>query len=51
MSVTVLTDHVDCSKCIYFELEGMEGVCNNFGMVIEDPEPLCSAFELNDKIN
>ena len=45
MSTIVLTEHADCSKCIHFELEGIEGVCNNFNMVIEDAEPLCSAYE------
>lgn len=45
MSTVVLTENEDCSKCKHFELEGIEGVCNHFEMVIEDPEPLCSAFE------
>lgn len=36
---------IDCTKCIYFELEGIEGVCKHFGMVIDDAEPCsCTAF-------
>lgn len=49
MSTVVLTENVDCSTCIYFELEGIEGVCKHFGMVIEDPEPLCSAYEKKEE--
>lgn len=34
-----------CDKCIHFELEGIEGVCNFFRFVIEDMNPLCTAFK------
>ena len=46
MSTIVLNQKADCSKCVHFELEGIEGVCNEFHQIIEDAEPLCSAFEL-----
>ena len=49
MSTVVLTKNVDCSKCKHFELEGIEGACNYFGYVIEDAEPLCSAFKETDE--
>ena len=41
--------NIDCTNCIYFELEGIEGVCKHFGMVIQDPEPeSCSAYTEED---
>lgn len=48
MSTVVLTEKVDCTSCIHFELEGIEGVCNHFEKVIDDPEPLCSAYEMGE---
>ena len=44
MSSIIVKEYRDCTKCQHFELEGIEAVCNHFGMVIKDPEPLCTAY-------
>jgi hypothetical protein len=51
-NTVVLTEQnrADCSKCVHFELEGIEGVCNEFNQVIEDAEPLCSAYEPTEEL-
>ena len=48
MVAKVVNGQANCSQCIYFELEGVEGVCHFFDFVIEDPEPLCTAFKTEE---
>ena len=43
--IKVINQNADCSKCVHFQLEGFEGVCTCFGFVIEDAEPMCSAYK------
>lgn len=51
MNTKILNEKVDCTECVHFEIEGVEGVCNHFSQVLEDYEYecLCSAFQKIEK--
>lgn len=35
---------MDCTDCIYFEIETIYGVCNKHGEILNDEKP-CKDFE------
>lgn len=39
------TQSVKCSECKFSEIESFDLVCTEFGEVIEDNEPCCTAFQ------
>lgn len=41
----IINENVECTNCIYSKMNGFELICTEFQEVIEDNEPLCSAFE------
>jgi len=39
-----MSEQIDCTNCLYFNIETFYGVCNKHGVILDDVKP-CEEFE------